>query len=123
MWCLRPAPPPTAPQLPPPGARRRRIASRHPHCRARRPGNQLLLLTAVPGWEKVSPMWNRLVTTKRRWGYMVWGIAVALILASECIAAFDRHLLPFPTISDTTGHVERLHHWFKLIVVLVLVFP
>src|SRR2546427_6967145 len=68
-------------------------------------------------------MWNRLVTTKRRWGYMVWGIAVALILASEAIAAFDRHLLPFPTISDTTGHVERLHHWFKLIVVLVIVFP
>ena len=51
-------------------------------------------------------MTGQLRTTKRRWGYLVWGVATLVIAIPELLAAFDKGKnLPFTTISKMTGHV------------------
>jgi hypothetical protein len=52
---------------------------------------------------------------REKWGYVFWGSLAAAILVTEAIAAFWNGF-PIPTISGTTGHLEREHNWFKLIV-------
>ena len=52
---------------------------------------------------------------REQWGYVFWGILGTFILTTEALAAFWTDC-PIPTISGTTGHLEREHHWVKLIV-------
>jgi hypothetical protein len=62
--------------------------------------------------------------TKRRLGYLIWGIATAVIAIPELLAAAGAGLgfLHFKTISETTGHLERYHPWVELVVVAAIVF-
>lgn len=60
--------------------------------------------------------------SKRRWGYLVWGVAGAVIAVPEITAAVDSGALPFTTISAMVGHLERHHNWVELIVVAAIVF-
>src|SRR5689334_23035471 len=55
------------------------------------------------------------LTPREKWGYVFWGSLATLILVTEAIAAFWSDF-PVPTISGTTGRLERDHHWVKLIV-------
>jgi hypothetical protein len=55
------------------------------------------------------------------WGYVVWGVALLVVLTPEITAASD-HDAPWPTISGTVGHLEYLHSWVALIVVALIVF-
>jgi hypothetical protein len=59
-------------------------------------------------------------TAQRRWGYLLWVIAAAVIGIPEITAAASR-TLPFTTISGMTGHLERHHNWVELIVVALIV--
>jgi hypothetical protein len=61
-------------------------------------------------------------TARRRWGYLLWGIAGAVIGIPEITAAVDNGALPFTTISGMTGHLERHHSWVELVVVAAIVF-
>lgn len=62
--------------------------------------------------------------TRRRLGYLIWGIAAAVIAIPELLAAVGAGLgfLHFKTISETTGHLERYHPWVELVVVAAIVF-
>jgi hypothetical protein len=62
--------------------------------------------------------------TKRRLGYLIWGVAFAVIAIPELLAAAGAGLgfLHFKTISETTGHLERYHPWVELVVVAAIVF-
>ena len=62
--------------------------------------------------------------TRRRLGYLIWGIAAAVIAIPELLAAAGAGLgfLHFKTISETTGHLERYHPWVELVVVAAIVF-
>jgi hypothetical protein len=60
--------------------------------------------------------------SKRRWGYVVWVVAGAVIVVPELTAAVDGHALPFTTISAMVGHLERNHAWVELVVVAAIVF-
>jgi hypothetical protein len=46
--------------------------------------------------------------TRRRLGYLVWGLAFVVIVVPELLASVDaiEQHLPFPTISRTIGHLE-----------------
>jgi hypothetical protein len=59
---------------------------------------------------------------KRRWGYLVWAVAGGVIGVPEITAAVDHGALPFTTISEMTGHLERRHSWVELLVVGLIVF-
>jgi hypothetical protein len=48
-------------------------------------------------------------------GYIFWGVMAALVAIPE-IVAFKWHV-PWPTISETVGHLERDHHWVRILVV------
>lgn len=62
--------------------------------------------------------------TRRRLGYLIWGVAAAVIGIPELLAAAGAGLgfLHFKTISETTGHLERYHPWVELVVVAAIVF-
>jgi hypothetical protein len=62
--------------------------------------------------------------TRRRLGYLIWGVAAAVIAIPELLAAANVGLgfLHFKTISETTGHLERYHPWVELVVVAAIVF-
>jgi hypothetical protein len=62
------------------------------------------------------------VTAQRRWGYLVWVVAGAVIFIPELLAAAGAGWLPFTTISTMTGHLERHHPWVELVVVAAIVF-
>ena len=49
------------------------------------------------------------MTAQRRWGYLVWVVAGAVIFIPELLAAAGAGWLPFTTISTMTGHLERHH--------------
>jgi len=61
---------------------------------------------------------------KRKWGYAVWLVAAGVILVPELSAAIDHtHTwLPFTTISEMVGHLERHHTTIELAVVAAIVF-
>jgi hypothetical protein len=65
---------------------------------------------------------KRPVSTKRRWGYLVWVVAGLVIAVPEISAAADSDALPFTTISGMVGHLERRWNWVELIVVAAIVF-
>jgi uncharacterized membrane protein YidH (DUF202 family) len=59
---------------------------------------------------------------RRRLGYLVWSIAVAVIAIPELYAAFAHEDVAwFTTISHMTGHLERHHEWVELLVVALIV--
>lgn len=59
---------------------------------------------------------------RRRFGYLVWGIAAAVIVVPELYAAFAHEDVAwFTTISHMTGHLERHHVWVELLVVAIIV--
>lgn len=60
--------------------------------------------------EPIDPMPSR-----EKWGYVFWGTLGAFILTTEAIAAFWSGFW-VPTLSGTTGQLERQHDWVKLIV-------
>lgn len=62
------------------------------------------------------------MVAKRRWGYLVWVVAGAVVAVPELTASIDGDALPFTTISAMVGHLERHHDWVELIVIAVIVF-
>ncbi len=64
--------------------------------------------------------------SRRRWGYVVWGVALGFVFVPEILAAIPltESQLPFPTISATTGHLEYVHAEWEIaptaLIVLVL---
>jgi hypothetical protein len=48
-------------------------------------------------------------------GYIFWGIMAAFVAIPELVAA-GWHV-PWPTISETVGHLEKHHHWVRVLVV------
>jgi amino acid transporter len=58
--------------------------------------------------------------SREAYGYVVWGIATAVVLIPEITAASYNHS-PWPTISATVGHLEYLQSWVALIVVALIV--
>jgi hypothetical protein len=48
-------------------------------------------------------------------GYVFWG-ALALFVAIPELVAAGWHV-PWPTISETVGHLEKHHHWVRVLVV------
>jgi Amino acid permease len=61
--------------------------------------------------------------SRRTWGYVLWGIAALVIGIPEITAAVaGKRKLPFTTISEMTGHLERHHTWVELIVVAAIVY-
>jgi len=56
---------------------------------------------------------------KEMWGYVIWGIALIVILVPEITAASDKRV-PWPTISSTVGHLEYMKSWVGLIVVAAI---
>jgi hypothetical protein len=60
--------------------------------------------------------------SRRRFGYLVWGIAGLLIAIPEISAAFDKDAMHFSTISEMSGHIERIWPTAELLVVLAIVF-
>jgi hypothetical protein len=64
--------------------------------------------------------------SRRRWGYVVWGVALGFVFVPEILAALPltESQLPFPTISRTMGHLEWVHPAWEILptalIVLVL---
>jgi hypothetical protein len=48
-------------------------------------------------------------------GYVFWGVLALFVAIPELIAA-GWHV-PWPTISETVGHLEKHHHWVRVLVV------
>jgi hypothetical protein len=72
----------------------------------------------APGW------WARLVAwcgshPREARGYLVWGVATAVVAVPELTAALWEHS-PWPTISTTVGQLE-LHHGAIAIIPVVLI--
>lgn len=50
--------------------------------------------------------------SRREWrGYIVWGILAVVVAVFELTAAFDGDKTPWPTLSETTGNLQRRHEW------------
>jgi hypothetical protein len=62
------------------------------------------------------------MAVKRRWGYLVWVVAGLVVAVPEITAAVDQGALPFTTISEMVGHLERIWNPTELIVIAVIVF-
>lgn len=54
--------------------------------------------------------------SRELWGYVFWGAIALLVAVPELLTAIWPHLLPFPTISDTTRNLERRYSWTQLLV-------
>jgi hypothetical protein len=62
--------------------------------------------------------------SRRRWGYVVWGVALGFIFVPEILAAvpLTESQLPFPTISRMTGHLEYEHAEWEIFPTMLSVF-
>jgi hypothetical protein len=61
--------------------------------------------------------------TRRRLGYLVWGLAFVVIVVPELLAsvnAVEQHL-PFPTISRTIGHLEAVNPVWEIFPTMLIV--
>jgi hypothetical protein len=61
--------------------------------------------------------------TRRRLGYLVWGLAFLVIVVPELLAAInavEKHL-PFPTISRTIGHLEAVNPVWEIFPTMLIV--
>lgn len=52
---------------------------------------------------------------QERVGYIFWGILAAFVAIPELLAGVWH--MPWPTISETVGHLEKHHHWVRILVV------
>ena len=52
------------------------------------------------------------VARAERIGYVVWGLVTLFIAIPELLAAFWH--TPWPTLSETIGHLEQRHHWLRV---------
>jgi hypothetical protein len=68
-----------------------------------------------PEWGPGSVVPPETMSAREKWGYVFWGLLVGFILVTECLAAFWKGF-PIPTISGTTGRLEREHTWVKVVV-------
>jgi len=62
--------------------------------------------------------------TKRRWGYIVWGVGLSFVFVPELLASvqsIERHL-PFTTISAMVGHLEFENALWELAPTALIVF-
>jgi hypothetical protein len=64
------------------------------------------------------------VLSRRRWGYIVWGVALGFVFIPEILAAIPltESQLPFPTISRMTGHLEYEHAEWEIAPTVLIVF-
>jgi hypothetical protein len=62
--------------------------------------------------------------TRRRWGYVVWGVALGFVFVPEILAAISlsESQLPFPTISRMTGHLEYVNSAWEIAPTVGIVF-
>jgi hypothetical protein len=62
--------------------------------------------------------------SRRRWGYVVWLVALGFVFIPEILAAipFTESQLPFPTISRMTGHLEYEHAEWEIAPTMLIVF-
>jgi hypothetical protein len=62
--------------------------------------------------------------SRRRWGYVVWGVALGFVFIPEILAALPltESQLPFPTISRMTGHLEYEHAEWEIFPTMLAVF-
>lgn len=61
--------------------------------------------------------------TRRRLGYLVWGLAFVVIVVPELLASInvvEKHL-PFPTISRTIGHLEAVNPAWEIFPTMLIV--
>jgi hypothetical protein len=63
--------------------------------------------------------WLRNIEGRERRGYGVWFLVALVIAIPEISAAW--HMVPWPTISGTVGHLEYRWSWVALIVVALVV--
>ena len=66
----------------------------------------------------VKGLWAN-IERREWWGYGVWGLVALVIAIPEISAAW--HVVPWPTISGTVGHLEYRWSWVALIVVALVV--
>lgn len=61
--------------------------------------------------------------SRRRWGYVVWAVALGFVFIPEILAAIPltESQLPFPTISRMTGHLEYEHAEWEVAPTLLVV--
>ena len=63
------------------------------------------------------------VSALEKRGYWLWGPLAVFIAVPEILAALSKHLqsvIPWPTISNMTGHLESLQNWVALIPVALI---
>jgi hypothetical protein len=62
--------------------------------------------------------------SRRRWGYVVWAVALGFVFIPEILAAIPltESQLPFPTISRMTGHLEYEHAEWEIAPTMLSVF-
>jgi hypothetical protein len=73
---------------------------------------------------EVSGRARRARLTKRRWGYIVWGVGLSFVFIPELLASvqsIERHL-PFTTISAMVGHLEFENALWELAPTVLIVF-
>ncbi|MFY9579045.1 MAG: hypothetical protein WAQ33_06950 [Gaiellaceae bacterium] len=70
------------------------------------------------------PAARRVGLSRRRWGYVVWAVALGFVFVPEILAAipFTESQLPFPTISRMTGHLEYEHAEWEIAPTMLSVF-
>jgi hypothetical protein len=61
--------------------------------------------------------------SRRRWGYVVWSVALGFVFVPEILAALPltESQLPFPTISRTMGHLEYVHAEWEILPTALIV--
>ena len=47
-------------------------------------------------------------------GYVFWGVLALFVAIPEVLA--EAWHVPWPTISETVGHLEQHHHWIRVLV-------
>ena len=79
-------------------------------------------LQLVPSQPRQLP--ERIAISRRRWGYVVWGVALGFVFIPEILAAvpLTESQLPFPTISRMTGHLEYEHAEWEIFPTMLSVF-
>jgi len=107
---------PTAPSLPDDSGPQTSVELPPPAGPRWRPDVWIKLI--VWQWKQAGPV----EATERR-GYWFWLPTIALILAIELLGALSQafdNWIPWPTISDTIGHLERRWDWVAVIVIALI---
>src|ERR1700730_9746216 len=83
---------------------------------------RVVILRLMPSVTRQLP--KSVAISRRRWGYVVWGVALGFVFIPEILAARPRtqSQLPFPTISRMTGHLEYEHAEWEIFPTMLSVF-